>query len=68
MSFYDYDYELDEFRVCVCCGRDPLDECHLCGAPLCPMCSETGAGFCDDCLRRAWTEDEIDELDKRMQG
>lgn len=30
------------------CGRVACREaCQQCGAPLCPMCFETGAGFCD---------------------
>lgn len=31
------------------CGRATAgDQCQQCGLPLCPMCSETGAGFCKD--------------------
>lgn len=29
------------------CGRETAGEsCEQCGQPLCPMCSECGAGFC----------------------
>ena len=38
----DYDY------CCVICGEPScLDTC-VCGAPLCPMHFELGAGFCND--------------------
>jgi hypothetical protein len=30
------------------CGRVACSEaCEQCGAPLCPMCFETGVGFCE---------------------
>lgn len=50
------------------CGREGLDACHLCGMGLCPMCSETGGGFCHSCLTRKWSDEEIADLDRRMKG
>jgi hypothetical protein len=40
----DDDAELVRCR----CGRESCAEaCDQCGYPLCPMCFETGGGFCD---------------------
>ena len=37
----------DCYNTCGECGRLTAgDSCDQCGVPLCPMCSETGAGFC----------------------
>ena len=40
-------FSLDDY--CVDCRRDAIgDHCQQCGSPLCPMCFETGVGFCKD--------------------
>lgn len=49
------------------CGRPALgDHCQQCGQPLCPMCAETGAGFCkdhpDENYDDAWREDAYEDL------
>lgn len=43
--------EYDDFeRACNNCYRPTCGEdCQQCGAPLCPMCAETGCGFCRSC-------------------
>lgn len=33
---------------CVVCGEEGCMETCVCGAPLCHMHFETGAGFCND--------------------
>ena len=39
----------DDEELCAC-GRPTCGEgCEECGEPLCPMCFECGAGFCDEC-------------------
>lgn len=51
-DYCDDDYEDNEETIspdnyCRDCGRPAVgDQCQQCGLPLCPMCSETGAGFC----------------------
>lgn len=42
----DDDFEPEESGHCVQCSRPTSgDVCEECGLPLCPMCSECGAGF-----------------------
>lgn len=36
--------------ACINCGRRGVVECDCCGQPLCGMCAELGANFCDNCL------------------
>lgn len=55
----------EHFPPCAC-GRPAHESCGCCGAPLCFMCCETGAGFCAG-LPCA-TEELLDELDQRMRG
>lgn len=37
----------DEPVVCPCGRLSCAEACEQCGHPLCPMCYETGGGFCD---------------------
>lgn len=42
-----FDDSDDDYPPLCSCGRMSCAEaCEQCGAPLCPMCFETGAGFC----------------------
>jgi hypothetical protein len=45
-------YADDISERCSLCRREALDDCNGCGAPLCGMCFEIGAGFCGqrDCF------------------
>jgi hypothetical protein len=37
-------------KICAeCGGRTVGERCSQCGLPLCPMCFETGGGFCSAC-------------------
>lgn len=37
----------EDMEALCSCGRPTIGECcEQCGMPLCPMCFETGAGFC----------------------
>jgi len=43
----DYPADVDDDDPVCACGRAWAGEaCGQCGAALCPMCFETGAGFC----------------------
>ena len=52
-SFFDDDWEDEEEvrnveNTCVDCGEQSVgDACAQCGMPLCVMCAECGAGFCE---------------------
>jgi hypothetical protein len=50
-EYSDEDYEEDEFENFCECGQPGVSNCDCCGAPLCVMCSECQANFCDDCLK-----------------
>ena len=60
----------DDYSPLCSCGRDSDEACECCGAPLCFMCFEIGAGFCgrEDCftperieaMKRALRDDEED--------
>lgn len=56
----------DEMTPHCACGRQAYESCCCCGAPLCPMCFETGAGFCraSDCF----TEERIEAMEREMRG
>jgi hypothetical protein len=66
MSDYeDREYDAGYLRHCGC-GREALEYCCCCGAPLCFMCFEVGAGFCgaSDCF----TEERIDAMEQELRG
>ena len=43
-------------NLCVDCGRQTCAElCCECGLPICPMCAETGVGFCSQCPTEDFT-------------
>lgn len=45
---YDGEELFDPVSHCKDCDRPTAsDHCQQCGAPLCPMCYECGAGFCN---------------------
>ena len=48
-GFYDPDEESDPEYACIKCGENSSDQCQACGAPLCHMHFELGAGFCGRC-------------------
>jgi hypothetical protein len=51
--------ETDVLRPLCACGREMLVQCECCGAPLCGMCSEVGAGFCGNgCPTEAWCQEQ----------
>ena len=46
---YEDEEEARPDDYCGECHRPTAgDHCQQCGLPLCPMCSETQAGFCKD--------------------
>ena len=51
MKNYDFDDVVNGFYnddCCIVCGEPGCIDACVCGAPLCPMHFETGAGFCND--------------------
>jgi hypothetical protein len=47
-DYFDDDEEVsDPMAACHEDGRRAFESCNQCGVPLCPMCFECGAGFCD---------------------
>ena len=49
----------DPESACIVCGdQRTLEECCCCGAPLCPMHYELGAGFCRECPTKEWCEEQ----------
>lgn len=44
----DYDPVPDDDEMCADCGRrgSMLDQCGVCGVPLCYACFEMGCGVC----------------------
>lgn len=50
----NYAHEDDPETTCAECNRPGIDNCQCCGAPLCGMHSEVGAGFCKDCPTEEW--------------
>ena len=44
--FSAYEEFDSEYEQCSC-GREIAGECQQCGDPLCFMCLECGAGFCN---------------------
>lgn len=51
---------------CVTCHRTSFEACCCCGAPLCPMCFETGAGFCGGTA--CMTEENIAAMEQQLRG
>lgn len=45
---YDDERDADEPVLCRCGRPSCAEACEQCGRPLCPMCYELGAGFCDE--------------------
>lgn len=49
--------------ACMNCGElDSGDGCQCCGGPLCWVCAEVSAGFCDACLADPGFGDRMAEL------
>jgi hypothetical protein len=45
--YQEYDWDMEDY--CIDCQRATVGEvCQQCGAPICPMCYEVGAGFCNE--------------------
>ena len=58
-DYGDSDYPDDDpENACAECGRPGIDSCQCCGAPLCGMHGEIGAGFCNDCPTAEWIAEQ----------
>lgn len=60
----DTTWTFDIDQVCVNCGSRAFEDCGFCGNPLCPMCSETGGGFCDG----PHTNDQVEAYGRMLRG
>lgn len=64
---FDDDYGdevLDDEDTFCSCGRPADDCCGFCGEPLCYMCYECGAGFCN----KEHTQEQINEYARLIFG
>jgi hypothetical protein len=50
---------------CWNCGRPAFEACCCCGNALCPMCFETGGGFCTD--PDCWTDERGEAMERAME-
>ncbi len=57
----------DDVEPIACpCGRVSCREaCEQCGTPLCPMCFETGGGFCSKHPDESYRPDEPEAAEPR---
>ena len=60
----DDEYDDDWHRTCECGEHSIGDTCDCCGAPMCPRCRETKAGFCHGCPTKEW----VSEQEKKFAG
>lgn len=59
--YLDFDMSLES--MCSNCGDlGSIDACQCCGGPLCHICHECSAGFCDECLKSPDFSERMAEL------